>query len=171
MGYLKRRRSRMRDALGLRKAFPAEVDLNALDWASAREWTTAAREVDRLPFVRFAVRRKGIPDNAYNGVFETAYALAQRPATPDDPEAAAFVDHIREILKWFEENLVAPDPGARRAVFWFRSRAVPCIERVWELTRLLKRAGFTVLVRETDAPGKIVYQDENQIAALRRRSP
>jgi hypothetical protein len=37
-------------------------------------------------------------------------------------------------------------------------------------TRLLERAGFTIFIHETDAPGKVVYQDAHQIAARRPKA-
>jgi hypothetical protein len=170
VGYLKRRRSRLRERRSISAAFPSECDFDALEWAFAREWTAGVLESDSLPFVRFAVRRRGVPKGEYDGVFRAAYAVARRPLKTDDFDARVLAEEVLELLQWFEENLTSHDPRAKRAVFWFRSEAVACIDRVWRLTRLLERAGFTIFIQETDAPGKVVYQDDNQIAALRPKS-
>ncbi|MGH7438119.1 MAG: hypothetical protein ACRENE_20745 [Polyangiaceae bacterium] len=47
------------------------------------------------------------------------------------------------------------------------ARPTECIDSVWELRRLLERAGFTVSALMTTSPGAVVFQDELQIAALR----
>jgi hypothetical protein len=171
MGYLKRRRSRFRDRQSIAAAFPSECDFDALEWAFAREWTAATRDAERRSFVRFAVRRRGVHKSQYDGVFHAALAVAHRRVRTDDVDAKALAEEILEAFEWFEENLVAHDPGQKRAVFWFRSGAVACIDRMWRLTRLLERAGFAIFIQETDSPGKIVFQDENQIAAVRQKAP
>jgi hypothetical protein len=171
MGYLKRRRSRMRDLQSAQDAFPEEVDHDALAWAFAREWTQATRELDRSSFVRFAVHQRGVPKAAYQGIFQTAYAVARQRVPDGDVERADLAAHVRELLDWFEEHLRPHDPRRRRAVFWFRASATECIDRVWELRRLLERAGYTVSVLETTSPGHIVFQDELQIVALRPVEP
>jgi hypothetical protein len=162
MGYLKRRRSRMREARAFDAAFPADADLDALSWAYARD-ATAEPPPEADLYLRFAVRARGLPESAYRGIFQTSYEIYRK--------AGSFPDlvRLRELLRWFETNLRPHDPKMRRAVFWFRRDAVDCIERVWELVHIVERAGFKVVLLSGHDPGRIVFRDAHQIAALPKR--
>ncbi len=77
---------------------------------------------------------------------------------------------LEEALDWFNDNLQVPSLGesCRRAVFWFRSDAQRLVAKVWDVVAVLREAGVTVQLQRTDVPGKIVYQDAYQIAAIGR---
>jgi hypothetical protein len=160
VGYFNRRRSRMRDLQAFASAFPADAALDAAAWASAGEVTEDTRARVAEAYVRFAVRARGLAEHAYRGIFHTAYSLARGRVGSDDKA------RLDELLVWFEANLPPHDPRSRRAVFWFRSGAAECIDRAWELVFIVQRAGFKVLVLHTDAPGRVVYRDDHQVAAL-----
>jgi FMN phosphatase YigB (HAD superfamily) len=149
----------MREALAFESAFPEDVDLDALAWAFARD-ATGEPPPEADSYLRFAVRARGLPESAYRGIFHTAYALLKKDdGSPDQKR-------LRELLIWFEANLHPHDPRMKRAIFWFRRDAVDCIERVWELVHIVQRAGFKVVLLSEHAPGRIVYRDAHQIAAL-----
>lgn len=170
MGYLKRRRSRMRDADAFREAFPDDVDFNELEWAFAPQWTAEQRAGSTQSYVRFAVRERGVPAKAYWGTFHAAYRIVKQPVAPDDLDRAALVAELGALLAWFEKHLKPHRPRQRPARFWFFATAAECLDRMWEMTRLIERAGYVVLVRETDDPGKIIYRDAFQVAAVPART-
>lgn len=78
---------------------------------------------------------------------------------------------LRPPLDWFNAHLRVPclESNCRRAVFWFRTDAQDVVARAWDLVAILREFGVAVELRRTDAPGKIVYRDEHQIAAIPRR--
>jgi hypothetical protein len=75
---------------------------------------------------------------------------------------------IEEAYEWFNENLTVPLARDldRRAVFWFRPEARECVQAAWNLTTAYRDVGIAVSLRRTDCPGRIVYADQNQIAAI-----
>ena len=75
---------------------------------------------------------------------------------------------LRGALRWFNENLTLPrrNDGERRSIFWFRADSQPVIARVWELIAILQDEGISVYMQRTSKPGRIIYQDDHQIAAI-----
>lgn len=77
-------------------------------------------------------------------------------------------DWLEDSLTWFDENL--PVPSWRlipeRAQFWYRADAQKFVSRMWDLVWLLREGGLRVDVLKTSTPGRIVYGDEHQIAAI-----
>jgi hypothetical protein len=80
---------------------------------------------------------------------------------------------LSDALAWFNENLRVPDlrDEHHRAVFWFRTEARELVGRAWDIVIALRVAGILVELRRTDDPGKIIYEDQHQVAAIRRRRP
>lgn len=85
---------------------------------------------------------------------------------------------IRDEYRWFNENLRVPShlgvvtrKSNRRyaGVCWFRDDARDCVAHAWILTGLLNEAGVPVTRLVTDAPGDIVYRDDQQIVAIPHR--
>ena len=90
-------------------------------------------------------------------------------------------DWTREWLDvqsvWFGRNLPAPRVEIdERAIFWFRPQA-RVIREIWGLVAILREEGMPIGMRRTTTPGRIVFQDDHQIAAIpwgrgrRRRRP
>jgi hypothetical protein len=68
---------------------------------------------------------------------------------------------------WLRENLPAPcevaiDP---RAIFWFHPQT-KIIREIWHLVAILREEGVSVGLRRTNLPGRILYGDDFQIAAI-----
>lgn len=80
-------------------------------------------------------------------------------------------DWIGEELAWFNSNLPVPRLGAEcwRPLFWFRANSRLIIARIWELVVVLRDCGLPVQMQRTSDPGRIVYSDEHQVAAVKRR--
>jgi hypothetical protein len=113
-------------------------------------------------YIRFETQRQCAHFKRRLGVFRTA---GQVEAT-DLPEATA--EWLRETLKWFHHNLIIPsgDSVDRRGIFWFRGEARDVIERMWDLVVILHDEGVHVDIRHTKYPGRIVYRDDQQVAAI-----
>lgn len=78
---------------------------------------------------------------------------------------------IQQALIWFNINLPVPKAGwiHGRAIFWFKSGAKECIDRMWELVRLLQAHNYYVEVHKCEFLCNVVYSDEFQVAAFPHR--
>lgn len=97
------------------------------------------------------------------GIFRAANVLRELAESEDSS-----VGWIEEVYDWFNTNLPVPphkeiDP---RAVFWFRSDAIVPVAEAWKLTAAYREAGLWVRLYRTNRPGRIIYQDQFQIAAI-----
>lgn len=95
------------------------------------------------------------------GVFQAAIAL--RDAWDTEP---CLSDELRCALKWFDQELPAPDDVDCRAVFWYRSDADGFIRATWRMAALIQAGGSVVYPITCKYPGKIVYMDDFQVAAV-----
>ena len=77
-------------------------------------------------------------------------------------------DYLRESLDWFNENLAVPRRGSIcwRCVFWFDRSSSEVIGRIWDLVNILRYHDVYIGVHQCRDPGKIVYRDSHQIAAI-----
>lgn len=80
-------------------------------------------------------------------------------------------DFINGVYEWFNEQLHVPQLGPHdwRAVFWFWSSSGQFIERMWSLAWGLKSLDVPVEMVKCRQPGRIVYADEYQVAAVPHR--
>jgi hypothetical protein len=53
-----------------------------------------------------------------------------------------------------------------RAVFLFKSDAIECTRRIWDLVHALRELDVHVEMQVFEKPGRIVYEDALQVAAL-----
>ena len=118
------------------------------------------RRGKRRSYLRFAVGRIEPASLHRLGIFRAAGALEQSDALSDDDRG-----RLRRALRWFNKNLKVPRVSSR-AVFWFKSDATECLERVWLIVRLLDAHGLIVWMLRADQPGQVVYEDVHQVAAL-----
>jgi len=74
---------------------------------------------------------------------------------------------VRELLIWFNKHLpIPPDKfNAGRAIFWFKSTSVECIDRIWEMVHLLEAHGFHINVYKCRRLANVCYGDKFQVAA------
>jgi len=73
---------------------------------------------------------------------------------------------LRSILKWFNENLPAPRRVPKNAVCWLRSDATDSLRRIRDLVELYRQADRFVWMQVTPNPGRVVYRDAYQVAAV-----
>jgi len=76
-------------------------------------------------------------------------------------------DWLNNRSTWFGAHLPVPrlDDIDPRAIFWFRPRT-KIVREMWQLVAILREEGVPVGLRRTNVPGRVVYQDEFQIAAI-----
>ena len=73
---------------------------------------------------------------------------------------------LQRALRWFGENLVAPRDIPPRAIFWFKLSATSFRTKAWPIVRILRKYGRPVRMITSTHPGKIVYRDDVQVAAI-----
>lgn len=141
MGYL-RRKLRRSTARAAASAFSATCAGNP------------AADPPTVGFVRLATA-------AGAGVFSAGYRLrdGQRGTPAEQAELTA-------VLRWFERELPPHGPAEPAAVFWFKADTTELIRQVWRLVRLLQRNGQDVRICTTRRPGRVVFEDRFQVAAV-----
>jgi hypothetical protein len=113
-------------------------------------------------FVRYIVNQKVAGQSREVGLFTAAYQLR------DDGDPTGY-DHQRlgELLAWFRTELAVPPrhliPAG--AVFWYRDVG-RFSQRMWELAHLLGEYGYTAELVTASFVGRVLYQDEHQVAAI-----
>ena len=158
MGYLRRklRRSRCRAEIDHVMTRPVAPGL--------AEWVRATPQPPRGPdfhFIRLATQTIDDQSHEPQGVFAAAYELLR-----DQTLARRHREALDHLLDWFRDNLTVPKNVYPLSIFWFRSDAHPCIENIWRLIDVLRANDIIVTMMHTDKPGKVVYQDALQIAAV-----
>jgi hypothetical protein len=121
--------------------------------------TTSGRRSEQ--FLRFALGAIDPVSNEQVGLFCGSDTF-EHPEHLDGEVLVKF----REIYGWFNQNLQVPDIDEPRSVFWFRSGSRECITQIWRLVKLFREQGIPVWLMRTRRPGKIVYEDEHQVAAV-----
>jgi hypothetical protein len=154
MGYFKRpiRRSTARHA---RRALvePARE-------IPARGWQRCDDDIVPEPdtFLRFVFEQPGV---GKVGLFQASACIDSSDALP-----AAARSQFRIALKWFNTHLPVPRRLPRTAVCWFRADAAESLTRLRTIVEIYRMAGFPVWMQATTAPGRIVYRDDYQVAAV-----
>ena len=121
-----------------------------------------------LTFIRFVIERLDENSGKKMGLFAALNELQESELLPYEEEA------LNNLKKWFKKNLVAPHVLASEsnyynepmAISWFKSTSKIHIEKMREYTQILESHGFYVTQLVTKLPGKILYEDEYQIAAI-----
>jgi len=112
-------------------------------------------------YLRFAALEDHADSGQPIGIFVAAYRAVEDETI--EPELAA---RIWTELRWFSDHLRAIKPDTRRAVFFFKADASEHTRRVWILAELLREHGTIVHVTKVRSPGRIVRQDDHQVAAI-----
>jgi hypothetical protein len=117
-------------------------------------------------YIRFETDLRLARNRERLGLFQAATILEDTFELPDYSG-----DLLRESLDWFNKHLTVPrlpsDNG--RCMFWFRTDADRLLARIWPLVALFNQEGLFVHRRTTSRPGKIMYSDPFQIAAIPER--
>lgn len=113
-------------------------------------------------YIRFAIDQVDYRSRRRRGVFSAAYALLDSELL-----SAADENQLREILRWFGQNLPVPKKfDTDGAIFWFKNDAGDCTRRIWDLVLALRQQSHHVDMFRTRRPGYVVYEDEFQVGAI-----
>ena len=114
-------------------------------------------------YIRFAGSKIDCDSHLPQGIFAGAYELRDAHALDH-----ATHDYLVSLLHWFEQNLPVPkkDSIEGRAVFWFCASAQESMRNVWALVTLLQENGYFVERYVCERPGKVIYSDSYQVAAV-----
>ena len=96
------------------------------------------------------------------GIFQVVAVVEERASLSD--LSRLLLEHHNS---WFNTNLPVPraDDIDERAIFWFHCRA-KIVRDAWRLVGVLRNEGVPIHLRRTRTPGRIVYRDAMQIAAV-----
>jgi hypothetical protein len=112
-------------------------------------------------YLRFATDH---PDGGRIGLFRSIELLEDDSEFP--PEARP---RLRSLLRWFNANLTVPRHLPQQAFCWFRSDAGESLQKIRILAKLYRRVGRSVWMQATRDPGRVVYRDAHQVAAVPHR--
>jgi hypothetical protein len=154
MGYFKRPIRRGAARLARLTFVEAAREVRASDW----------RRCDGLirspanSFLRFVIED---PQVGRCGLFRSSELLED---AQDFPLAAR--SELRAVFRWFDANLPAPRRLPKDAVCWFRSDASKSLERLRALVEFYRLMDHPVWMQATRNPGRVVYRDAYQVAAV-----
>ncbi len=106
------------------------------------------------------------------GIFAPAYGFRNREQTPEWLRAG-----LAEEIDWFERNLDVPgrfgvvtrrSPRPYAGICWFRSDAREAIRHADAIAALLNECGVPLARIVSEAPGEIVWRDDQQVVAIPR---
>jgi hypothetical protein len=118
--------------------------------------------------IRFATLKVDSETHQEEGLFTAAYSLRDEGHPPDYE-----LEQLKDLLRWFRDNLEAPDRFTRstrphspgKAICWIKDSALEHIEKLWGIVTILENNGIQTRIIKTERPGYIVYEDEFQVAA------
>ena len=119
-------------------------------------------------YVRFVINSKDEDSGKRQGIFQTLVDVREEGLLYEYE-----VERVKEIHKWFNENLNKPSSFTRsskpyalnKAISWYKDTAKEHISYMRELAAILEGHGIAVDILQTERPGYIVYDDEKQVAA------
>ncbi len=119
-------------------------------------------------YIRFAIDQLDCDSGKRQGLFQTIAELQEKGILYKYEE-----DVANEIRRWFSRHLDKPDSFTRsskphaknKAISWFKPTAKEHIEKMRQLTSIIKGHGVHVHVISTNRPGYIVYEDDYQVTA------
>lgn len=120
-------------------------------------------------FIRFEVAEKDEVSGREKGLFSAMTDLLDKNELFEYEIAQEL-----EIYNWFKKNLRPPPaqtaargPKAKpRSISWFKSSAQEHIDKMRSYAQILESHDVLVNQINSDRPGKIVYEDEFQVAAI-----
>jgi hypothetical protein len=104
------------------------------------------------------------------GIFIAVWHLIRDKKATAEDEAIYWA-----ARKWFESNLPIPpfytDGNPEKALTWFKDTAIDSvIVRELEIyKRIAEKYGTRIILVSSEDPGRIIYEDEHQIAAIQTK--
>jgi hypothetical protein len=139
-----------------RRALAAAPPLDPASCAAVKKAIKPPRE----RYLRFVVQLR---NRRFIGLFRSSELVE----TPDLLPSVASA--LRSQYEWFNRHMHVPRGLPKGAVCWFRSDAIAHLEKVRDIAEVYRLAGYQVWMHATTTPGKIVYSDAMQIAAVPKK--
>lgn len=119
-----------------------------------------------MSYIRFQTNIRCSDTRRWLGIFGAAGELRD-----DDKIEPWFAEPLNETLQWFNRNLAVPkaEQVNRRCLFWFDCDSSEVLGAVWDLVMVLQQHDVAVVSQKCADPGKIVYRDCHQVAAIPSR--
>ena len=121
-------------------------------------------------YLRFETEEIHINSGKPKGIFTLAYDLIEEKTLTLEEERT-----LTNILCWFGDNLQVPSRFSRKrnnshkntlGISWLKPDANDVVARFWELKSILENSGYNINVMKIERPGKVVYEDEQQLVAI-----
>jgi len=120
-------------------------------------------------YIRLTVAKNDDDSGRNMGLFMAMQELREKNKLYDYEE-----NLVKELHHWFDLYLDAPPVQAREsryystpmAISWFKSSATKHISKMREFGYILEAHGIYVDEIKTTRPGKILYEDDYQVAAI-----
>ena len=125
-----------------------------------------------LKYVRIQGRENAYRTGMPVGIFAAVHRLQEAGLLTDD-EKAVYHD-IDQV--WFQENLPNPpfydDDKPRKPITWFKAATTGfMLEKLQPLMNMMEKYGKPYDMIYTNFPGRIVYEDEWQVAVYSDNAP
>jgi hypothetical protein len=119
-------------------------------------------------YIRLVIDKNDEDSGRKMGLFMAMQELRESNGLYDYEE-----ELVKELHHWFDLYLEAPPIQASEsnyystpmAISWFKSSATKHISKMREFGQILDTHGIYVTELRTERPGKILYEDDYQIAA------
>ncbi len=154
MGYFKRpvrRGSARRTKLAF---LEPSREIGSADWRQCNPAVPPTAD----SFLRFVVE---LPSIGKVGLFRSSKSVENAEDLP-----VATRSELRAVFRWFNAKLPVPRRLPRNAICWFRADADESLGRLRALVEIYRVAGYPVWMQATRNPGRVVYRDEYQVAAV-----
>jgi hypothetical protein len=113
-------------------------------------------------FIRFVVGSDGEHHQELTGIITEARLLRDAGELSADESA-----RLEALYDWFDAHLAVPPFSTSRwprdAVAWLRDDAHESVRRMWDLVALLDDHGVHVRLLRSSNPGRVLYEDEDQV--------
>jgi len=120
-------------------------------------------------YIRFVTPRVHPYSGRETGVFHTAYRLKYSGRLTDDE-----IDLLNELLSPYGDLEVPPvyrdetimQKRRDAAICWFKTHSRQMISHMYSVVAFLKFHGVPMALLRTELPGRVLYEDEHQVAAV-----
>ena len=135
--------------------------LEPAKYLPADGWRRCGPRISFTPggFLRFVVDN---PHAGKVGLFRSARIIGG----DDDELPPAARSEMRATFRWFNANLPVPRRLPKNAVCWFRADARESLDKLRTLVEIYRLLGRPVWMQATRNPGRVVYRDDYQVAAV-----
>jgi hypothetical protein len=123
----------------------------------------------REMYIRFATPRVHRYSGRETGVFMAAYWLKYSGRLTEDE-----VELLDELLSPYGDLKVPPiyrddsllEKRRDAAICWFKTQSRKMISQMYGVVGFLKYHGMPMALVRTELPGRVLYEDEHQVAAV-----